>query len=153
MICCSTNIPHMTPARQICQHEGFSTRVAQNLYLKLRVHGVNICLCLMLHGRTEGKCQISFESMKESNWQNSTPSWEFTKEHSTVRLKENCLSGTETTYKTTCQHLTHCWSLERLLWLGARKGCPPLPLLFSIVLEVLGRTIWWEKAVKASNLE
>lgn len=135
-------IPHMTPAREICQHEGFSNRVTQNLYLKLRVHGVNICLCLMLHGRTEGRCQISFESMKKSNWQNSTPSYQFTKEYSTIRLKQNYLHGIETTYQTACQHPTQCWNLESLLWLGARKGGPPSPLLFSIVPEVLGR-IWW----------
>ena len=35
---------------------------------------------------------------------------------------------------------------------GARHGCPPWPLLFSIVLEVLATTIREEKEIKAIQI-
>ena len=36
---------------------------------------------------------------------------------------------------------------------GTRQGCPLLPLLFNIVLQVLARTIRQEKEIKGTQIE
>ena len=40
-----------------------------------------------------------------------------------------------------------------LLRSGTRPGCPPLPLLFNIVLEVLANTVRQGKVVKGVQIE
>ena len=51
------------------------------------------------------------------------------------------------------QHFSQWWKTESIpLRSGTRQGCPLLPLLFNIILEVLGTAIREEKEIKGIQI-